>query len=85
MNILHTHDMNYQRITISLPNYVYGDLLSLFGKGKVSSFVAEATEEKLLEKKLAPKYPIKAFLDLRKITPKLDDDQIMAAIRKGRM
>jgi len=76
--------MNYQRITISLPNHVYEDLILLLGKGKVSNFVAEATEDKLLEKKLAPKDPIEAFLAHRKNLPKLTHSQIMTAIRKGR-
>ncbi|KKQ37817.1 MAG: hypothetical protein US53_C0008G0008 [Candidatus Woesebacteria bacterium GW2011_GWA1_37_7] len=76
--------MNYQRVTVSLPKYVYEDLISLLGKGKISSFVAEAAEDKLLEKKLEAKDPIEAFLALRKKTKKISDEEIMAAIRKGR-
>jgi hypothetical protein len=67
-----------------MPRDIYQELVSFLGKGQISRFVTEATEEKLLEKKLEPKDPVKAFLDLRKITPKLSDKQIMAAIRKGR-
>jgi len=76
--------MNYQRITISLPNHVYEDLLAFLGKGKISGFVAEATQHKLLEKKLAPKSPVEAFFALRKITTKRTNKQILEAIRKGR-
>ena len=76
--------MNYQRITISLPNHVYEDLLTLIGKGKVSNFVAEATQIKLLDEKLTFKDPVKAFFAHRKDLPKLTHEQIMAAIRKGR-
>jgi len=76
--------MNYQRITISLPKNIYEDLLSLFGRGKVSGVVAEAVEEKILKKKLEPKDPVKAFLALRKVTPKLTHKEIMDAIHKGR-
>jgi len=76
--------MNYQRVTVSLPKNIYEDLLKLIGKGKVSSFVAEATEEKILDKKIEPKDPIEAFLALRKKTKKISDSEIMAAIRKGR-
>ena len=76
--------MNFQRITVSLPNHIYEDLLRLLGKGNVSSFVAEATEAKLLEEKMEPKDPIEAFFALRKITTKRSFKQILAAIRKGR-
>ena len=76
--------MNYQRVTVSLPKNIYEDLLKLIGKGKVSSFVAEATEEKILDKKIEPKDPIEAFLALRKKPKKISDSEIMAAIRKGR-
>ena len=77
--------MNYQRVTVSLPTYVYEDLATMVGLGKISSFVAEATESKILEKKLEPKDPIKAFFAHRKNLPKISHEQIMAAIRKGRM
>jgi len=76
--------MNYQRVTVSLPKNIYEDLLVLYGKGKISSVVAEAVEKKVLEKKLEPRDPIKAFFALRKITPKLTHKQIMDAIHKGR-
>jgi hypothetical protein len=76
--------MNTRRVTVSLPNYIYEDLLALIPRGGISGFVSEATEEKLLEKKLEPKDPVKAFLALRKVTPKLNDRQIMEAIRRGR-
>jgi len=76
--------MNYQRVTISLPKNIYEDLLTIFGKGKISSVLAEAAERRVLEKKLEPKDPIKAFFALRKITSKLTHRQIMDAIHKGR-
>lgn len=84
MKYIHNKVMNYQRITVSLPKYIYEDLISLFGKGKISRFVAEATEDKLLEKKLEIKEPIAAFFELRKQSPKLTTEQILKAIRKGR-
>lgn len=76
--------MNYQRITVSLPSNIYEDLIALLGKGKVSSFVADATEAKLLEEKLEPKDPIEAFFALRKITTKRTTKQILEGIRRGR-
>lgn len=78
--------MNYQRVTVSLPISVYENLLSLIGKGKISSFVAEATENQILEEKLKLKVdPVKAFFAHKKDLPKLTHEEIMAAIRKGRM
>lgn len=76
--------MNYQRVTVSLPKYIYEDLTALLPRGEISSFVAEATESKLLEEKFEKKDPIEAFFAHRKDLPKLTDRQIMAAIRKGR-
>lgn len=76
--------MNYQRVTVSFPVNVYEDLLALAGRGKVSSFVAEATENKLLEGKFEKKDPIEAFFALRKIAPRRTTKQILEAIRKGR-
>lgn len=77
--------MNAQRVTISLPDYLYSQLKLLLNKGDLSSFIAEAAEEKLLEEKLAPKDPIKAFFAHKKKLPKITDKQIFAAVRKGRV
>jgi hypothetical protein len=85
MNILHTYDMNYQRMTISVPNHIYEDVLMMFGKGNISSLVSEALEEKILSKKLEPKDSVEAFFANKKNLPKLSDDEIMEAIKKGRM
>ncbi|KKQ42681.1 MAG: hypothetical protein US60_C0014G0002 [Microgenomates group bacterium GW2011_GWC1_37_8] len=76
--------MNYRRVTVSLPKNLYEDLLTMFGKGKISGVLAEAAERRILEKKLEPKDPIKAFFALRKITSKLTHEEIMDAIHKGR-
>ncbi|OGG17309.1 hypothetical protein A3D78_06250 [Candidatus Gottesmanbacteria bacterium RIFCSPHIGHO2_02_FULL_39_14] len=85
MKLFHNNVMNYQRVTVSLPKYIYEDLVNLLGKGKISSFVAEATEDKILKKKLESKDPIKAFLDHRKNLEKIPDFNILSAIHKGRM
>jgi len=77
--------MNYKRVTVSLPTYVYEDLVTLLPRGGISSFVAEATEDKVLEHKINKKDPVEEFLALRNGLPKLTDKQIFAAIRKGRM
>ena len=87
MNFIHNNVMNYHRVTVSLPKNIYEDLLSLYGKGKISSVVAEAVEKKVLEKKLKKEDPVEEFLSLREKLnlPKLSDKEIFAAIRKGRM
>ena len=76
--------MNYQRVTVSLPKYIYEDLTTLLPRGEISSFVAEATQKRLLQKKLAPKDAIANFWALRKIAPKRTTRQILAGIHKGR-
>ena len=85
MKMIHTLVMNTQRITISMPNYLYEQLLALAGKGNVSGFVTEATEAKILNKAVAAKNdPVDAFFALRKIAPRRTNKQILEAIRKGR-
>lgn len=77
--------MNLQRITVSLPEHVYDNLMMLVDKGAVSRFIAEATEERILEEKTKKKDPVEEFIALRGKLPKLSDRKIFAAIRKGRM
>lgn len=84
MKILHTSSMNYQRLTVSLPHNVYEELVSVVGRGKVSPFVAEATESKLLEEKLRKKDPISEFFSHKKGLLKLTHKEILSAIKKGR-
>lgn len=77
--------MNYKRVTVSLPTYLYDDLVMLIPTGSISSYVAEAVEDKILDKKLKPKLdPIDAFLNLRNITTKISGKKIIEAIHKGR-
>jgi len=76
--------MNYQRITINIPKNVYDDLLTIYGKGKISEAMSEAAERQVLRKKLEPKDPIKAFFAHRKNLPKLTNNEIIEAIHKGR-
>lgn len=76
--------MNYQRLTVSLPYNIYEELVSVVGKGKVSPFVAEATESRLLEEKLRKKDLIGAFFSHKKTLPKLTHKEILSVIKKGR-
>jgi len=72
---------NTQRITISLPKYLYEDLVQLIPTGQVSSFVAQAVEEQLIE---FESDPFEEFMKLRKRFPKKQREEIIRAIRKGR-
>ena len=62
--------MNLQRITISLPGYVYEKLVKQIPPRKVSHFVATVLEEKLLSSYIKSADPIDEFLKLRKKVPK---------------
>ncbi|MBI4067339.1 hypothetical protein HY407_03060 [Candidatus Gottesmanbacteria bacterium] len=75
--------MNTQRITISLPNYLYQQLEKTVPPMKVSKFIAKALEEKLLNQSPA-KDPIEDFFALRKKLPKKTTKDILEAIKKGR-
>ncbi len=74
---------NTQRITISLPDYLYQQLQTYTPKRLTSRFVAEAVEAKLIEKKI-PTDPLEELIQIRKKLPKFTTKQILAAIHKGR-
>jgi len=84
MKLFHNCVMNYQRITVSLPKSVYEDLLTLYGKGNISSLLAEVAQKRVLQDKLYKKTPVEEFFALRKITTKRTIKQILAGIHKGR-
>lgn len=68
-----------------MPVATYDDVVNLAGRGRVSSYIARAVKSMVLDEKLTPADPVDAFLAHRDKLPKLTDNQIMAAIRKGRM
>jgi hypothetical protein len=70
-----------QRITISLPEYLYENLLQLVPTGQVSSFVAGAVEKELIE---TESDPFEDFIKLREKLPKKGKAAILKAIEKGR-
>ena len=74
--------MDTQRITISLPGYLYEHIKKNIPERKVSSFVASVVEEKLLSTKKID--PVEAFFNLRKTLPKMSLRKIIAAIEEGR-
>ncbi len=76
--------MNFQRVTVSLPKYIYEELSSLISKRQLSNFVTTVIEERILEHKSQTKDPISHFFSLREKTPKVSDTEILAAIKRGR-
>jgi len=85
MNNIHNYFMNVQRVTISLPRYLYNELTLFLEKGQISHFISEAIEQRLIEKKIRSKDTVSHFFSHRKYLPKLTDKQVMSAIRKGRI
>jgi len=83
--MVHNYSMNTQRITVSLPKYIHEELLIHAGKRQLSHFVAEAVEEHLLDQKIAPNDPIAKFIGLRSKLPKISGQEILEAVRKGRI
>jgi len=73
--------MNTQRVTISLPKYLYYTLTQQIPQGQVSSFVAQAIERELID---LGTDPIKEFVELKKRLPKRTRLSIIKAIKKGR-
>jgi hypothetical protein len=77
--------MSVQRITVSLPDYLYNLLLSKTNKREISSFVASALEEKILKKPQSlPRFSREDFFFLRKKLPKFTQKEILVNITKGR-
>ncbi|MFV1917430.1 MAG: hypothetical protein ACC618_03060 [Patescibacteria group bacterium] len=74
--------MNTQRITVSIPKYLYDQLVAVVSTRKVSKYVARALERQLLEEK--DKDPINEFTSLREKLPKIPRKAILAGIKKGR-
>ena len=84
MNSSMNNNMNTQRITLSLPGYIYEKLVKQIPPRKVSHFVASVLEEKLLSSFTRSADPIDEFLKLRKKVPKFSLKEIKEAINRGR-
>lgn len=77
--------MNTQRITISMPDHLYTQLIATVPAGQISKFVSMATEDKIVYQRLIKKTdPVEYFLSLGNSIPHMTTKQILAAIRKGR-
>jgi len=74
--------MNTQRITVSLPGYLYEDLLAQMPPGRVSRFVAQAVEKELTG---LGTDPVEEFISLQKKLPKREKNEVLKAIKKGRL
>lgn len=77
--------MNTQRITISLPTFLYKQITERVKSGEVSHFVTKAIEDKLLCMPKSPQEAVEDFLSLREKLPKLTRSEIKLAIEKGRL
>jgi len=79
--------MDTQRITITIPGYIYNKLKKVVPKRGISKFVADSVEKQLL---IPEEDPVEAFFkmqkELQKSMPKKPSmKDILAAIDKGRM
>ena len=77
-------NMNTQRVTISLPVYVFTKLKQQVPKRKISSFIGKIVEEKMLSLPTRSIDPVKDFLSLRKEMPSQSEEKIKTAIAHGR-
>lgn len=73
-----------QRLTISLPEYLYQQLAKSVGPGRVSGFIAELLEKELLFQ-TPQRDPVEMFVKLRRILPKKSRAEIQRAIERGRV
>ena len=79
--------MNTQRLTISLPDYLYDQLMVMYSRGEVSRVISEAAERLIIEKRIEAKAnPVEDFINYRNSVkfPKMTDRQIKKAINRGR-
>lgn len=71
-----------QRITVSIPKYLYEDLVRQLPPRKISGFTTRALEKELLE---ASTDPIEEFVRLREKLPKIPKKKIIEAIKRERL
>ena len=74
--------MSMQRITVTIPDYIYADLTKLIPVRGISSFVTKALEKELLSN---GGDPIKDFIKFRNKLPRRKGNDILKAINKGRV
>ena len=87
MNSGPTDIMATQRLTVSMPWYLYNQVKTRAVQGNVSQYVVAALKKKVGEEIVASvkrSDPWEEFLALRKVLPKMSGRQIRVAINKGR-
>lgn len=75
--------LNTQRLTISLPAYLYELLVSRVEKRRLSQYVRKTLEKELIKSEVIGD-PIDDFFAARAFLPKKTRVQIKNAIKKGR-
>ncbi len=86
ITIVHTIDMNTQRITVSIPANVYALLSQQVASGSVSQYISETIHRRLTEETMKNKLDrdaIEEFMKLRRATKKRSTKRILTAIHKG--
>lgn len=72
------------RITVSLPDYTYQNLVRVVPAGQISKFVTEAVEQKMVSSPKSYSDPVAQFLAAGKGLLQKDIAGIIEAIGKGR-
>jgi hypothetical protein len=73
------------RITVSLPDYTYQNLVRVVPVGQISRFVTEAVEQKMASSSKPTSDPVAEFLEAGENLPRKNSAAILAAIEKGRL
>lgn len=74
--------MSMQRITVSLPEHIYNNLVQVAPQRGISGFVSRAVESRLMEEDLDH---VQEFVNLRKKLPRKRTKDIIRAIEKNRV
>ena len=72
--------MNTQRVTVSLPIYLYQQLTEKVKSGEVSGFIARAVEDKLMCTPESKEDAVTSFLKLRNKLPKFTKQVVILAL-----
>ncbi len=76
--------MKTNRITITIPHYLFELLEGYVASGDVSKYISSALEEKLLRTKTLTKSPVTAFFGLSRKLPELTPEEVIDNLQKGR-
>lgn len=76
--------MATQRLTITLPDYLYNRLIKDLPSRQISQFVSRAIEEKILPQEKNRLDAVEAFFAFGEKLPKIRQEEILKAIEEGR-